>query len=224
MRTASPFFNVRWVEPQALLLALVVGAIFFTRLGDLTLRGEETRRARVALEMLESGDWIVPREQGRLFPDRPPLGNWLIALSMLATGSTGAVAIRLPTALATLATSLLVYGYTRGFLGRNAALAAGLAYATSGQILQLGMLAETEATLTLLVGASLLSWHMGYLRGWPSALTWILGYGFAGLAALAKGPQGPIYFVGAVVLYLVGRRDWRFLFSGRHLVGAAVFV
>lgn len=216
--------RLRWLEPQAVVLALVVGAIFFTRLGDLTLRGEETRRARVALEMLESGDWIVPREQGRLFPDRPPLGNWLIALSMLVTGNGGAVAIRLPTALATLATSLVVYGYTRGFLCRNAALAAGLAYATSGQILQLGMLAETEAALTLLVGASLLSWHLGYLRRWPAALTWSAGYGFAALAALAKGPQGPIYFVGAAVVYLAWRRDWRFLFSATHVLGAALFV
>ncbi len=213
----------RWLEPQALLLALVVILIFFTRLGDLTLRGEETRRARVALEMLETGDWIVPREQGRLFPDRPPLGNWLIALSMLITGSSGTVAVRLPTVLVTLATALVVYGYTRGFLGRNAALAAGLAYATSGQILQLGMLAETEATLTLMVGASLLLWHLGYLRGWPASLTWTLGYGFAALAALAKGPQGPIYLVSAAVLYLVCRRDWRFLLSGGHVLGLAVF-
>ncbi|HEX7448399.1 MAG TPA: glycosyltransferase family 39 protein, partial [Pirellulales bacterium] len=213
----------RWLEPQAVLLAVVVMLIFFTRLGDLTLRGEETRRARVAIEMLETGDWIVPREQGRLFPDRPPLGNWLIALSMLATGGSGAVAVRLPTVLATLATSLVVYAYTRGFLGRNAALAAGLAYATSGQILQLGMLAETEATLTLMVGASLLLWHLGYLRCWPAALTWTLGYGFAALAALAKGPQGPIYFVGAAVLYLACRRDWRFLLCGGHALGLAVF-
>lgn len=224
LQPPRPSAAFRWLEPQVVVLAVIVGAIFFTRLGDLTLRGEETRRARVAIEMLESGDWVVPREQGRLFPDRPPLGNWLIALSMLITGSTGAVAVRLPTAVATLATSLLVYGYTRGFLGRNAALVAGLAYATSGQILQLGMLAETEATLTLLVGASLLLWHLGYSRDWSAAITWILGYGFAALAALAKGPQGPIYFVGAVVLYLGWRRDWRMLFSGSHLLGAAVMV
>lgn len=206
-------------EPQAVLLALVVVGIYFTRIGDLTLRGEETRRARVAIEMIETGDWVVPREQGRLFPDRPPLGNWLIALSMVATGSMGAIAVRLPTALATLATALIVYSHSRSFLSRNGALAAGLAYATMGQVLTLGMLAETEATLTMFVGASLLLWHLAYRRGLAAWKTWCIGYVLAGLAALAKGPQGPIYFSAAAVLYLSVRRDWRFLISWSHALG-----
>jgi 4-amino-4-deoxy-L-arabinose transferase-like glycosyltransferase len=209
------------LEPQAVLLAFVVVGIYFTRLGDLTLRGEETRRARVAIEMIETGDWVVPHEQGRLFPDRPPLGNWLIAVSMLVTGSTGTIAVRLPTVLATLVTTLIVYVYSRSFLSRNGALAAGLAYATMGQVLTLGMLAETEATLTLFVGASLLLWHLAYQRGLAAWKTWCLGYVLAGLAALAKGPQGPIYFSAAAVLYLSVRRDWRFLISWSHAVGLA---
>ena len=211
--------SLGWCEPQLLLLSLVVFGIYFSRLGDLTLRGEETRRARVAIEMIETGDWVVPREQGRLFPDRPPLGNWLIALSMLATGSTGTLAVRLPTVLATLATALIVYAYSRTALSRNGALASGLAYATMGQVLQLGMLAETEATMTLFVGSSLLAWHLAYRRGMPAWQTWCLGYVLAGLAALAKGPQGPIYFVAATVSYLVLRREWRYLLSWSHALG-----
>ncbi|MGH7134297.1 MAG: ArnT family glycosyltransferase, partial [Pirellulales bacterium] len=212
--------QLQWLEPQVVVLLVVVIGCYFTRLGDLTLRGEETRRAGVAIEMLESGDWIVPREQGRLFPDRPPLGNWLIALSMLATGSQGTIAVRLPTVLATLITTLVVYGYSRRFLTANGALAAGLAYATMGQVLSLGMLAETEATLTLFVGASLLAWHGAYRGCLPDWQTWCLGYALAGLAALAKGPQGPIYFAGATTAYLALRRDWRFWLSWSHLLGA----
>lgn len=214
--------SLRWLEPQLVLLLLVVVAIYFSRLSDLTLRGEETRRARVAIEMLETGDWIVPREQGRLFPDRPPLGNWLIALSMLLTGSTGTLAVRLPTVLATLATVAIVYAYARNWLTRNGALASGLAYATMGQVLQLGMLAETEATMTLFVGSSLLLWHLANSRGLPAWQTWCLGYLLAGLAALAKGPQGPIYFVGATVAYLLLRRQWRYLVSWSHVLGIIV--
>ncbi|HEV7223536.1 MAG TPA: glycosyltransferase family 39 protein, partial [Pirellulales bacterium] len=214
----------RWFfEPQLGLLVLLVAGAYFSRLGDLTIRGEETRRARVAIEMLESGDFIVPREQGRLFPDRPPLGNWAIALSMAVFGSHDVVAVRLPTVLATLLTTILIYGYSRTFLTAFGALAAGAAYATMGQVLQLGFLAETEAMLTLCTGASLLVWHAGYLRGWPKLGVWTAGYALAALAALAKGPQGPLYFGGAVVVYLMLRRDWRWLFSPAHLAGIAVF-
>ncbi|HET6879250.1 MAG TPA: glycosyltransferase family 39 protein [Pirellulales bacterium] len=213
-----------WLEPQLGVLVFIVAGVYFTRLGEMTLRGEETRRARVAIEMLETGDWVVPHEQGRLFPDRPPLGNWLIALSMLATGSQGVVAVRLPTVLATLATTFIIYGYSRRFLSANGALVAGLAYATMGQVLSLGMLAETEATFTLLVGASLLLWHAAYRGGLPAWQTWCLGYVLAGLAALAKGPQGPIYFAAATTVYLFVRRDWRFWLSWPHLLGIAAGV
>ncbi|HVX64555.1 MAG TPA: glycosyltransferase family 39 protein [Pirellulales bacterium] len=211
------------LEPQLGLLVLLVLGVYFPRLGDLTLRGEETRRARVAIEMLESGDYIVPREQGRLFPDRPPLGNWAIALSMKALGSRGAVAVRLPTVLATLITALVIYGYSRTFLTAFGALASGAAYVTMGQVLQLGFLAETEAMLTLFIGASLLVWHWGYSQGWRPLATWTAGYSLAALAALAKGPQGPVYFGGAVVVYLALRRDWRYLFQWAHLAGIAAF-
>lgn len=212
-----------FLEPQLGLVVLLVVGVYFSRLGDLTLRGEETRRARVAIEMLETGDFVVPREQGRLFPDRPPLGNWVIALSMLACGNHDVVAVRLPTVLATLLTTILIYGYSRTFLSAFGALAAGVAYATMGQVLQLGFLAETEATLTLFVGASLLVWHAGYALGWPRLVTWTAGYALVGLAALAKGPQGPVYFGGAVVVYLALKRDWRMLFSWSHLAGLVVF-
>jgi 4-amino-4-deoxy-L-arabinose transferase-like glycosyltransferase len=213
----------RWfLEPQLGLVVLLVFGVYFTRLGDLTLRGEETRRARVAIEMLETGDFVVPREQGRLFPDRPPLGNWVIAFSMLACGNHDVVAVRLPTVLATLLTTILIYGYSRIFLSALGAMAAGIAYATMGQVLQLGFLAETEATLTLFVGASLLVWHAGYASGWPRLVTWTAGYALVGLAALAKGPQGPVYFGGAVVVYLALKRDWRMLFAWSHLAGLAL--
>jgi 4-amino-4-deoxy-L-arabinose transferase-like glycosyltransferase len=212
-----------WLEPQAGWLLLLVAGIYFSRISTLTIRGEESRRARVAIEMLETGDWIVPREQGRLFPDRPPLGNWLIALAMLATGSQGIVAVRLPTVLATLSTTLLVYAYSRTFLSRAGSLAAGAAYATMGQVLQLGLLAETEATMTLCVASSLVLWHWGYLCRWPAWRTWTAGYLFAALAALAKGPQGPIYFGGAVLAYLAIKRDWRYLASWPHLAGIVLF-
>lgn len=210
-----------WKEPYAWSVLLLVLAIYFVRLNEPTLQGEETRRALVAEEMLRTGDWIVPREQGVLFPDRPPLGNWTIAWAQAVSGSREAWAVRLPSALATLLTTWLVYVYARAFLSSLGAAVSACAYATLGQVLQLGHLAETEAVFTLLVAASLLGWHLVWVRGWRLR-AWILGYGFAGLAALAKGPQGPIYFVGAAVGWLALLREWKQIISWRHLAGGIV--
>jgi 4-amino-4-deoxy-L-arabinose transferase-like glycosyltransferase len=208
-----------WREAEAAWLVALVVAVYFSRAADLPLRGEEPTRAQVAFEMLDRGDWVVPREQGDPFLVRPPLQNWLIAASTEWFGRRDAWAVRFPSLAATMLTTLLVYGYSRTFLARPGALAAGVAFATLGEMFQMGRQAETEALFILLVSASLLVWHCGLVRRWPAALTWASGYGLMALAALTKGPQAPAYFVGSVIAYLVLTRQWRRLFSRAHLLG-----
>jgi 4-amino-4-deoxy-L-arabinose transferase-like glycosyltransferase len=210
-----------WFESEALWLVVLVTAIYACRAGDLPLRGEEPTRAQIAHEMVLSGDPIVPREQGEPFLSRPPLQNWLIALSCQALGRWDALPIRLPSVVATVLTALLIYCYSRSFLAPVGSFAAAAAFATMGEMFQTGRLAETEAVFILLVGASLLVWHLGMVRGWPEARTWCAGYGLMVLAALAKGPQAPTYFLASVGVYLVLTGQWRKLFTGAHFAGAA---
>ncbi len=212
-----------WRERELILLLVLAAVVHAGRLTELPLRGEESRRAQVAVEMMARGDWIVPRQQGEPFLSRPPLGSYPIAVAMKVLGEDSPLAVRLPTVLATLVTVLLIYGYSRLFLSRAGALGAGLAYATFGQVLQLGRLAETEATFTVLVAGALMLWHWGYTRGWSRALTWSIAYTLAALGAMAKGPQAPAYFGGTVGLYLLLRRDWRMLFGPSHFAGIATF-
>ncbi len=205
------------------LLALSAAAICFPRLAAMPMRGEETRWAEVAREMRATGDWIVPRQQGQPVLSRPPLGSYAIAAASRALGDSSLSAVRLPSAIATWLTALLIYGYGRRFLSRLGALAAALAFLTMGQVLPLSRLGESEALFTLLVSGSLLVWHWGYSRGWPALAVWMPPYALAALAMLTKGVQGPAYFVTPVCGYLILRRDWRMLCSGAHLAGLAVF-
>jgi 4-amino-4-deoxy-L-arabinose transferase-like glycosyltransferase len=213
----------RLAEPHWAILLLVVAALYFMRLDAPNLRGEETRRGRVAAEMLQTGDWIVPRQQGQLFLSRPPLQNWLIALVGTARGGVDWLAIRLPCALATMLTALLIYGSARGCVSPAASLVAGVSFATSIAVLELGRAGETEAIFTLAVGGSLLIWHAGWSRGWPRALTWCLAYLLVAMGLLTKGPQAPVFFAGPVGLYLIATRRWRELFTWSHAAGLALF-
>ena len=206
---------------SALLVAMVLG-IFATRLTDLSIRGEESRRGRIAWEMVDTGDYLVPRVQGKPRLSRPPVHYWSIAAAGIAWGAVDPVAVRLPSLLATLLTVLLVYGYSRTFLSRLGAFAAATAYMTMGQVLELGRLGETEAVFTLLMSGSLLVWHWGFARRWPATVTWTLAYFLAGLATLTKGPQGPVYFVGGVGAWLLVTRQWRHLLTRAHAAGIAV--
>src|SRR5690606_41308783 len=56
---------------------------------------DEPRFALIAKDMVESGEWLIPRVGGVLYPDKPPLFFWLVAVCYALTGSI-AVAVLLP--------------------------------------------------------------------------------------------------------------------------------
>lgn len=206
------------------LLVLIVACIYAPRLTRLPLVGEETRGAGMASEMIQTGDWLVPRQQGQVFPERPPLTAWSMAVTGLVRGDVDPLAVRLPSVLAVVLTSLLIYFYTRQFLSPLTAFAAALIYASMGQVLQLGRMGESEALFALLLSASLMIWHLGYVRGWHPAPTWMVGFALAALAAYVKGMQAPIYFGAITGMYLILRRDWRYLIGWPYAAGAVVFL
>lgn len=217
-----PAWLTSW-QCHALTLCALVLAIYFTRLSAVPVCGEESRWANAAREMIATGDWIVPRQQGEIFPERPPLGTWAMALVGLARHDVDLVAIRLPSACAILLLTGLIYAYAYAWMSRWASFSAAAMFATCGQVMALGRFGESESLFTLFVGGSLLTWHLGYIRGWPQAFVWSLGYALAALGALTKGPQAPVYFVAVTSIFLLLRRDWRWLFGWTHLAGLACF-
>ena len=61
-------------------LIVASGLILFFNLWARSLENHDyLRYAEVAREMIRSGDWIVPRYNGEVYLDKPPLLFWLIA-------------------------------------------------------------------------------------------------------------------------------------------------
>lgn len=213
-----------WYQPELAALVVLVIAIYFTRISAVPVVGEEGRWARGASEMIETGDWIVWRQQGHVFPEKPPLVCWAMAIGGLVRGSVDVVAIRLPSVLAVLLTSLMIFAYARTFVSRVGALICGAIYATLGQVLQIGRMGEAESLFTLFLSSALLTWHLGRVRRWSPVVTWIAGYSLAALAALVKGPQAPMYFVAVTTVFLIHQGQWRSLLSWSHAAGIATFL
>ncbi len=211
-----------WRELGPLLIIVLVGLAYWVRIGDVSMRGEEPTRAHVAFAMVDTGDWVVPRVQGEPFLSRPPLQNWLIALASITCGSRDAWAVRLPSALAMLATSLLIYGYARHFLAPAARWPPPLFFRRLAKCSQRDVRPRRTWSSPFSSSASFLLWHWGVIARWPAWRTWVLSYICVALAILCKGPQPPVYFLGAVGAYLVINRQWRQLFSWSHLLGLAV--
>lgn len=211
-----------WRERELWIVLLLAVGLYAPRLTTLTVRGEESRRAIIAREMIERGDWVVPRTQGEVRLSRPPLQNWWIATFAVAFGELNTLAIRLPGLMSTVLTVGLIYWYSRRRLDRTASLVAAVAYASVLQVLEQGRTGETEPIFTLLVAASLLLWHGCWLES-RHRTAWLLGGLFGGLAMLAKGLQAPLYFFGSIWAYLVLTRQWRALLQPAHALGIAAF-
>jgi len=212
-----------WLEPTYGLVVLLWAGLYTTQLGRPPLRGEETRRAQIAQEMLQTGDVVVPRQQGLIFADRPPLFEWTIAATGVVVGELTAATVRIPSALAALLAAAAIMAYCSRFLSARGTAAAAVVFLTFGQITQFGRSAESEAVNIAWLTSALLGWHACYQRRGASWRAWSVGYFFAALSGLTKGPQGPIYFAAAVGAYLMIRRDWRFLVSWGHAVGIGLF-
>lgn len=195
-----------WLWGMLSLVLFIHGARVF----DQPIRGEESRWARGGVEMLESGNWIVPTQQLTVFPERPPLNSWTMALASVVFGEMNSLAVRLPSLISTLLTCVILYAYLRRWLPSAGAAVIASVFATMGQVLQLGHLGESEAMLTMLIAASLLGWHAAWLDDRPTK-AWLIGFSAAALAALTKGLQGPVYFIAVTTIYLVTQQGWKAL-------------
>ena len=73
---------------------------------------DEPRFALVAKEMVETGQWFFPARAQELYPDKPPIFIWSIALFYWMTGSLR-LSFLLPSALSGILTLFLVYDIGR---------------------------------------------------------------------------------------------------------------
>lgn len=180
--------SVRRLLPVLLALLLALAAIGARPLWD----PDEGRYSNVALNMLESGDWVHPMRSEEVGHwTKPPLTYWAIASSVGLFGYEPWAA-RLPGALAFLASIWLTFRIARRLTPGREALAATI-YATMAMPLIAAHWVSTDFLLSAMVALALLGfvearWGAGPRWRWL-ALMWL---GFA-LAFLTKGPPGLLY-------------------------------
>jgi 4-amino-4-deoxy-L-arabinose transferase-like glycosyltransferase len=147
---------------------------------------DEAEYAGVAHAMNATGDYLVPRLFGRLYPDKPPLSEWLTAVSFRVFGESEAAG-RLPHILLAAGCVALLLRLGARLLDHRRGAIASLLFSTSLLFVVYGRLLLTDSDLlffTLIAILGLLS----ILEGDPAAPA-ILATGVAlGLAILTKGP------------------------------------
>jgi len=169
----------------------------------------EPREAAVAVSMLESGDWTLPKVYADEFAYKPPMMHWLETIASLPGGEVTEFSSRLPSAIAftvLLACVLLFFGKRVRF---QEAFIATLLLLTCVEIHRAGLAARVDMLLTAFTVTGLFAmyrWEDNLeLKGLPITIPILLGG-----AILTKGPVGLVVplFVFAVYIAMLRRYRW----------------
>ncbi len=199
---------------QASLIVLLVWAVvYLPALGSLAIKGEEGRRILPAIEMLKTGDYVVPQVGSNPYFRKPPLVNWLVALSFKIFGVRNEWTARLPSALAVLAVAIAFVTVARASLGPKGSMIAALIWLTNIGMIEKGRLIEIEGLYVSLCGLAIICWLSFSTQNKSAWLIWVPASIFLGLGMLAKGPTLLVFFYAIVLAVLWQNKNWRLLLS-----------
>ena len=166
---------------QLVFLTVLCASLYLFDLGGRDLWDiDEGMHAVIAQNMLVTGDWVTPVFNGEAFLDKPPLFNWLTALSFLVFGATE-FAARLPAALAGLGTVLVTYGLARRLYGKATGLVAGIVLATSLEMIIVSRIVQYDVPFILFTTLALYFYARSTYDPENSRASVLLLYGAAGL-------------------------------------------
>ena len=177
---------------------------------------DETRYAEIPREMMASGDFIVPRLNGLRYFEKPVLGYWVNAGSMLLLGENN-FAVRLPSALAVGLSALLIYMLI-GRISRRGdddddytAVLAALIFLSCFEVFGVGNTVVLDSLFSFFLTACIGAFYLA-TEEQPGSFQekgFLLSAGLAcGLAFLTKGFLALAVPVLALVPYLVWQRRY----------------
>jgi len=226
MAVATSAMNAGPVITGLALLVLFSGLLNLPYFHVREFQGEEGRRVVVAEGMLRTGEWAVPRFEGEVYLNKPPLYNWVLAGAFRTAGTVSEASARLPSIVMAFLCAAVLSILWREISGVRTPwyILPGVIFLTFPDVMDKAVKAEIDMAFTLFITLSLCAWfYFHELRG-NGGTAWLLSLGFVGLGALTKGIQAPAFFYCAVVPYLIYRRHARELFSLAHLAGVVFTV
>ena len=199
-----PYFAI-----GALLLACALPGFFSLQ----PLDRDESRFAQATSQMFESGDFIRIS-----FQDEPrnkkPIGiHWLQAASVAALGGPEAriiQAFRLPSLLGALLCAFAVFKIGALLYGRREGLIAGAALACGLLLSTEAGIAKTDAALAGFTALAYLGLASARAATPQKSAPWLFWIGL-GMAALIKGPIGPLIVILSIIMLLIWERDAKWL-------------
>lgn len=213
-------------KKQLLILSsLLLLAGLFGWQNVIQLRAEEPRRAVVTLEMMLTGEWIVPHLNGWSYYNKPPVFNWLMAVFFWITGSTQEWVVRLPSLISFVVNAFLIYYFTKARINKNAAILGGFFYITCAEVLLYGSVntGEIDPFYSLLVFLQAFSIFVFFeKKKWWHLFLW--SYALTALGFLTKGIPSLAFQALTILGWAIYRRNYKMLFHPAHFAGIGLLL
>lgn len=166
---------------------------------------DEERFLGVALEMLQSGSWFIPHRAAEIYPDKPPLFMWAVALFTLLTGLPK-VALYLPALMSGAVATACLYDLGRRLWNRRIGKIAALLFLATYQTYSILRTGQIDGFLCLWTALGMYGLVRHLLLG-PAWGWFYVACAAMGLGIISKG----VGFVPALMLipyaYAV-RKEW----------------
>lgn len=212
---------------RLLLLLALASYVVFLRLGDPDIvTSSEGQRATAPIEMIHSGDYIIPTINYEPYLLKPPLIYWMVAMSYKITGVINPWTARLPTALSGIVLVIVFYLIATQFFGRELSLVASLMLLVSPYVLVKMRQCEIDLVLTLALFIAIYCLYKYCYPGEGKTYYFALLSGlFLGLATLLKGPVAVMFYLVAMASLAVSdKSNLKKLFGCTSLLILGVFV
>jgi 4-amino-4-deoxy-L-arabinose transferase-like glycosyltransferase len=187
-----------------LLVAAAIVAVSVVGLGHPLQNVNEGLYARIPVEMLSSGDFVIPTLNGVPYLEKPPLMYWITALAYAVCGVSEASARAAPV-LGALLTFASVAWFARRRLATNADAYALAILVSAPAVVLMARTLLFDMLLTGLLSVALVTLSEALRRGAEARLLRPSAVALA-LAVLTKG-LAPLLFYGAVAMTLVPSRN-----------------
>lgn len=207
-----------------LAVLLLSGFLFFFKLGDREFRNpDEGRYAKIAMEMVKTGNWVEPKLYQVDYLRKPPMFYWLVASSFKVFGFSELAARFIP-ALFGFLTVIATFFFCRKVFGLKEAVFSSLILASNFWYMLVSRYLVIDSTFSFFLVSSFYLFYLGITEARKKKVYFSLFYVSIALAFLTKGVAGIIIPGFCLFLYVVFSGQFRKVLSEMGIgIGILIF-
>lgn len=198
---------------------------FLLNLGILPFIGDEAIRSLVALEMMLSGNYLVPTMRGDFYFSKPPLYNWILIFFFRITGHVSEFVARFPTVLFSFAFTYIIWFFNKNrFQNKKHAVILAFAFLTCGRMIFYDTFLGLIDIFFSMVTYTMIIWAYYMVERGRFQKMYYMLYFLSVIGLMLKGLPTIhfLFFTIIIVHYIYG--NWKWLWSRTHFISAAAAI